>query len=273
MRLQHLTHPDRWLLATASGLIALHLTLVSHSNRPEFFATSLVFWLAVLSLLWQKQPTLKLSSSPWASTIGAGLIGWLLVRSTAMHGFDPLLYLFPLLAAIGLGLLASGFRGLRQYRQELLALACLGLPAGSLSLLVELSPLTARFVTLLLLYLGFPVTRHETFITLPGSTIEVYPGCSGIHLILQLLQLAILYLILFPGDRRQRILIPLAAIVIGFLINAGRVALMAILLSGGHQAAFDYWHQGQGSLIFSMLAVLVFGGLCYQCIPALEAHE
>jgi hypothetical protein len=29
------------------------------------------------------------------------------------------------------------------------------------------------------------------------------------------------------------------------------------------QEAFEYWHQGDGSLIFSMIGVLLFGLLCH----------
>jgi hypothetical protein len=36
--------------------------------------------------------------------------------------------------------------------------------------------------------------------------------------------------------------------------------VMALLIG---QPAFDYWHTGQGSLVFSMIAVLLFGVFCW----------
>jgi exosortase/archaeosortase family protein len=50
--------------------------------------------------------------------------------------------------------------------------------------------------------------------------------------------------------------------VIAFVVNAIRVALMALLVAGGDKLAFDYWHEGTGSNIFSLVTMMLFGLFC-----------
>ena len=54
------------------------------------------------------------------------------------------------------------------------------------------------------------------------------------------------------------------AVFAAFFVNAARVALMAAIVS--NKAVFDYWHFGQGSLIFSVIAVGILGLFCWFAI-------
>lgn len=74
-----------------------------------------------------------------------------------------------------------------------------------------------------------------------------------------LLGLSVLGLVMFPlkGWFKQ-ILVPLVGLVLGFLANVIRVALMAIF-AASNKAAFDLWHTGEGSYVFAFLAVLLLG--------------
>jgi exosortase/archaeosortase family protein len=56
------------------------------------------------------------------------------------------------------------------------------------------------------------------------------------------------------------------AVITAFVVNAARVALLAVLVSLSQLEAFKYWHQGTGSVIFSMIAVLIFGLFCWFAI-------
>jgi exosortase/archaeosortase family protein len=64
----------------------------------------------------------------------------------------------------------------------------------------------------------------------------------------------------------QKIVVPIIAVLIGFIVNAARVALMAVLVSLSQPEAFKYWHEGNGSVIFSMIAVFIFGLFCWFAI-------
>nr|WP_293089917.1 archaeosortase/exosortase family protein [Moorena sp. SIO3H5] len=68
---------------------------------------------------------------------------------------------------LGLGLLASGLKGLKQYWQHLTIFLCLAIPSGLPTLLIDVSTLTAKFSGLLLWYSGFEVSRQGVYLILP----------------------------------------------------------------------------------------------------------
>jgi cyanoexosortase A len=115
----------------------------------------------------------------------------------------------------------------------------------------------------MLWYLGFSVTREGTYLILPPASLEVASGCSGMTSILQILGLSLLVLIMFPSTIVQKILVPISGIVVAFVVNGVRVALMTYLLAFSAKENFEYWHYGDGSLIFSMIAVAIFGIFCW----------
>jgi cyanoexosortase A len=108
---------------------------------------------------------------------------------------------------------------------------------------------------------------------LPTGIVEVYKGCSGMKIILDMWGLAALLLVIFPTNGRQKILVPVAATFIGFAVNLVRVVIMAILLAFDNQTAFEYWHEGDGSLVFSMISVLIFGLFCFLMLRLDEEPE
>jgi cyanoexosortase A len=264
-RLRSLSSPAFWLLGLTASFIAIHLSLVWHTLSPSFLAMSLLFWLSALALVWNQRQGLNLKTGVFASLLGTTLLALLLLLiSTAITG-DNFVRVYPFLAALGLALLASGFQGLRQYWQPLVLLFFLGIPEvllsySWLSSSTDISAATARLSTVMLWYSGFNVVRQGVNIYLPGGSVEVYPGCSGLELMMQLLGLSVLVLILLPlrWTWVQKIGLPLVAMAIAFIVNGVRVALMAILVAQGQKGAFDYWHNGTGSLLFSGIAVLLF---------------
>lgn len=79
---------------------------------------------------------------------------------------------------------------------------------------------------------------------------------------LHMLGLALLFLVMFSTDRREKIFVPVVAVFIAFVVNGFRVALMAVLAASSNPQALYYWHKGDGSLIFSMISVLILGLYC-----------
>ena len=258
-------HPQYWLFATGIGLIAIHLSLVWKSNNSSLLGTSFLFWTAIAVLIWEKRNNLNLDSDIFSSFFGLSLIGMLLLKSASMSSLGGFLYLMPILYAFGCALLASGFKGLKQYGGELLALFVLSLPKLLPINLINISLLTAKLSAFLLWYTGFDVVRSGVNIDLPSAsqTIEVASGCSGVEQIFHMLGLGILFIIIFPLNRLQQIILPVFAAIVGFVVNAARVALMVLIVQKDNQQAFEYWHHGDGSLIFSMIAVSVFGLFCW----------
>ncbi|MEC4814668.1 MAG: cyanoexosortase A [Scytonema sp. PMC 1069.18] len=262
-----------WLLAIGSGLIAIQLTLTWKAENASLLGGSILFWTAISSLIWDKRHSLNLESDIFSSFFGLTLIGVVLLKSASLTSFGVFLYVSPLMLSFSLALLASGFKGLKQYKGELLALFFLGAPKLLASWLPNISPLTAKFTTIFLWYTGAEVVRSGVIISLPTGSIEVYSGCSGIEQIFQMLGLALLFLLMFPQSKKQKIIVSTVAVILGFIVNAVRVALMAILVAKNQEEAFKYWHDGDGSLIFSMIAVLLFGLFCWFLIGQNESEN
>lgn len=254
-----------WLLAIAGGLIAVHLSL-TWRVAPDTgrLSISVLGWGAALSMLWEKRHTLILESDVFSSLLGLLLIAFVLLKSLFVTSYDSVVDLTPFIAGLGLAMLASGVKGLQQYWQELMIVLALNAPVGLLLDRIDISLVTAKFSTVILSYLGFEVSRQGVNIFLPPTgVVEVYPGCSGLESIVRLLRLAVLFLVMFPTDLAKKILIPVVAVLVAFVINGVRVALMAVLVGYSNQEAFNYWHLGTGSQIFLLIAMLVFGLFCY----------
>ncbi len=262
--------PGFWLATIATFLLTLHLHWAwqLHASLDQL-VTSLFFAGAIVILLWRQRNTLNLESDPGSSLVGLLLIGWMLLRGTFTQGQgDILSEISPLISALGLGLIASGVRGLGQYWREGVVLIALLVPPTALSEVlnewVSLNLLTAKVTTFALWYLGFDVWRQGVAIGLPnGTTIEVAVGCSGFGAMLLLGRLSVLFGMLCAPKSRSRFWLPIAGVTIAFLVNLIRVVLMAYLLNSAHQSAFLYWHGSQGAQFFSTVSILLFGWLCH----------
>jgi len=261
--LEKLQEPKYWLLGIGAALVALHLTVLGKSGDSELFATCVLFWMVIISLVWDKQNDLTLESELLPSSIGALLIALILLRSLSPGGYH--VRVAPFISMLGLCLMASGFKGLRQYWKELLILSLLILSSfvGLLLQMIDLSTQTAKLSAFLLHYVGFEVFRQGVFVALPGGTIQVYGACSGASSISQMLNIAVLFLMMVPLRWNQKIVTIVTAMVLGFAVNAVRVVLLAILNAQKQTAAFHYWHEDTGSLIFSVISVVLFGGFCW----------
>ncbi|QLE58192.1 cyanoexosortase A [Nostoc sp. TCL26-01] len=251
-----------WLLGIASSLIAIHLSLTSRQDG-NLFALSILFWLATSFFVWQKRHSLNLESSLYSSIFGFIIIAIILLRSLAAPSWS-FLGLFPLISGLGFSLIASGFKGLIQYRQELILLFFFKIPHILLTPIIDISALTAKFATYILWYLGFEASVQGFNVVLPQGSVLVYSPCAGFDGILDLIRLSVVFLILFPLQGiKKRIFVLVSSMVIAFVTNGFRVALMAILTAAQNQQAFEYWHTGKGSLIFSMISTAIFGAFYY----------
>jgi cyanoexosortase A len=258
---KYLKQPQFWLSVLAVALGAIHLTLSLRQKYIYETVINVLVYLAVASLLWEKRRNFCLETEVIPAFLGALLIGFILLKTTFMTD-DYFLVLFPFVSAFGLSLLASGFKGLIRYPQELILLFFTGLPKILISSLLDIPILTAKFATFLLWYSGFEVSNQGVNILLPTGTVEVGTDCSGRGAMSYLLTLAVIFLVMFPTKRNNNILVPIVAVIIGFVVNGIRVALMAILVATSNQELFRYWHERSGSLIFAMIEVSLLGLFC-----------
>jgi cyanoexosortase A len=273
-----LTSPIFLLVVLCSAVIAIHLTLVLKIGSPDRQITSMLFWATAAYLIWERQDKLQYQTSLAASLFGAVLLSLLLVKTTG-YCEESFLFIYPFLAGIALATIASGFRGFKEYWRELVLLFFSGIPEVLLATLTDPSPLTAQFATAMLWYSGMPVSQNGIYINLNGTSVQVYSGCSGVVAMSQLVGMSVLFLMLLPLPWKwsQKLIIPVAAIAIGFIVNAGRVALMAVLVSQKQMESFEYWHAGSGSLIFSVIGTMLLVGVVWLLIklftPAAPVQE
>ncbi len=161
-------------------------------------------------------------------------------------------------------MIASGFGGLRQYWQELSVLLFPTIPA-LLRLVafdvvgLHVSPLTAVAGAGIVRFLGVEASVHEVIVTTNAGTVAVYEGCSGARSMFFLFGLAFLLLIIFPPDKLLvGVATVLGAVSVAFIVNAFRVALLISLVSASNHTAFEYWHEGDGALVFESGSVFIF---------------
>lgn len=248
-----------WLLGLAAVLVSVHLVLVERHGNTSFFTLSLVFWAAVASSVWQSRPGLSFRSRLWPRLLGLVLMVAILIWSLKAPTVT-FLEVYPFLAALGLGLLASGVQGLKQYRPALVILFFWGVPKAILSPLVDFSQLTTNMSSMILWYTGHDFVTEGTIIRLPGGAVNVLKSCSGVNGVFYMLGLSVLALTLYPLQGRKRWFIPLIAMLTSFIVNSFRVVILARLADAQNHAGVEYWHEGNGSLIFLMIPVLLFGG-------------
>jgi cyanoexosortase A len=275
LKLAH--QPKYWILAIAVSLLTIHMGLTWKTGDIKTLSISVIFWGAIVSQVWDRKETYTLESSLFSSLLGTVILILALFKTSQISGGGPFLQALPFIFALGLGLIASGAKGLQQYWQELLAFFILSLPGERfLSHILEnlmifttgehLTTLTAKFSAFCLGMIGLDVSLNDVFIILPKSVVKVYEGCSGASSIDFLLRLGFLFMIMFPTQKIGKIVTPFLAILVGFFVNGVRVLIMAYLANTGDDKAFDYWHVGDGSQIFGAIAVLLFGGACYLLI-------
>lgn len=251
------------LIIIATALVTLNMTLLWKLGDIAHFYMSLVFWLAVGSLLWDKQDIIKQRGGKFdilSTVAGTILIAFVLFKSAIVSSkFDPFLRIAPFLSGLGLGLIAVGIQDIKQYWRELVILFFHGIPSVITSPLVEIiTSFTAKFAHVILWYLGFDAMREGNYVALPTGRVFVNGGCSGLEAMNYLLGLSVVCLLMFPTKKNKALVIGVA-VACGFIVNAFRVAGMAVLVASKRLDLFKYWHEGEGSLVVGMIAVILFG--------------
>ncbi|HEY9811357.1 MAG TPA: cyanoexosortase A [Halomicronema sp.] len=262
---KYIKQPEFWILATGFGLLAFQTMLGSELKNPEVGGTSMMALASAAFLLTDKKEPIKLKSNLFSRFFGGTILALIFLRMITMSVYHPILRIAPLIIGVGVALMLSGAKGFKQFWKELVML-CLPILAPAPEFLVKTIDITlptAKVATMLLWYLGYPVLREGIFLHLPTGSVEVGSGCSGMSTIMQLLGLSFLVLFSFTTTTKQKIMVPVAAAVVAFFVNSARVALMAVLAASSNPKSFEYWHFGEGSVIFSMIAVAIFGLFCW----------
>ncbi|MBW4552150.1 MAG: cyanoexosortase A [Aphanocapsa sp. GSE-SYN-MK-11-07L] len=257
-----LKRPD-WLLWGVFGLlVSFYFSLMVKASYSYDHISAIALGLsAILYRLWQRRGKLKFYPSPIAWWSGVLLLFWVILKCLVMPEEDTFLRILPAIAAFGFALIASGWRGLRQYWLEgiiLLFFLTTTMPGVVSSELVQTSKLTASLTAGLLWSLGFDAYHQGIAVYLPQASVEVLGPCSPTIPIVRLLEMTVFFLAIYPTTWLQRFLLPIAAVAIAIGVNSFRIAILAVVNAARDLPAFDFWHHGTGSNIFSIINVIVF---------------
>lgn len=270
--IQLFKRPQYGLLGLLACLFSIYLVLLWRVKDLAHFGMSVLFLLAAITLIWENHSNFTYRHERSACLAAVGLIGWVIWQSTgAFNENDLQLRLFPFFSALAVALIASGFQGLLQYRRELAIMFFLGVPSLLLNL-IDISPLTASFASILLRYSGYEVIQQGGLIALSAGTLEVSNSYSSMENITYLVGMSVICLTLYPVCRPKQIAAMVSACLLGFMVNSVQVAIMATLVAPQDQLAFLYWHEGDGSLILGVVAVALFA-LFYWLLHQLEMKQ
>ncbi len=270
-----------YLLGIFTTLGIWHLDIISnHPLESEEITFYALYWGGILYLLWQNRHQ-ENTPSWFSSWLGLGLLFIVIFRPIHLWHLDLVLFRFaPIVAGLGLGLLSFGFAGLKQH-WRLFGLLCLMLfPFAFINEIfnsrLHFSELTATISAFLLHYIGFQAVHVGDLVKLPSGQVRVIYYCTGGLLIVWLLKLTLLIILtVFPLTWRQKFLLLLSAISVGFFIGCIRVALLAVIAN--NKSLFDYWHGYTGGGIFMTIATIAYAFLCSWILPidnlSPEKHE
>ena len=259
---------EQWLVAISISLATIHLILGWHVIRQsDQLVLYAIYWLAIIASF--KRRLLRIESCRhWlSSTLGSLLILLLIYRSLILLlSESAFVRIFPSLAAMGIGLLAAGFKLYRFWKEGIL-IGILTLPPmltnHALESLVghRLQLTIAQLTTFLMHYVGLDVSRQGVNIILSHGAVSVEYDCTGGNLLILLWQLCALAILLLPIPHYHKLFMPLWSLGLILLLASFRVFIMALV---AHQPAlFEYWHGNQGNQIFSNIGILIFGCVCW----------
>jgi EpsI family protein len=208
-------------------------------------------------LAWQAPARLPLAG--WAS-LAWGLPAYALGRSQALELLEALACVALIAALI---LCAGGLPAWRRLRLVLLLLL-LALPYPAWVIDGLTAPLKlgiTQLVEALLYAAGYPVARSGVMLGLGPYRLLVADACSGLHSLIFLLALGLLYLHLSgPRARWRHALLVASLLPIALLANGLRVLALALTTYHfGDAAGQGLWHDFSGLLLFACALLTLLG--------------
>ena len=177
-----------------------------------------------------------------------------------------------ILALVGLILLIRGTPTLRWIWFPILYLLLM-LPAWDYPMTRLQQPsqeLSARIATVILHAIGIPALLHGTMIAVPNRTLDVMRECSGVAQLTALIAMVVPAAYLWLNTFTRRVALLIVAVVVGYLSNGVRIALIG-WLAAKQLSDVDpnsVMHTVQG-LVVAMLGY----GLIAACLSFLARHE
>ena len=262
-----LTARNAWLFIAAT--VAIQNIVAFHTSQNDSMTVfAVLIWGGALICMEDLIEKLHPSPNPVIALFASIILLFVLFRTSLILHSDGVLFVLPPIAAFALVLLVSEPRAIFKFRDSLLCV--LLLPANALlnRLIPEvpMSLLTAKLAAFWLSILGLDPIVNGRDVFLKGGGVTVLGSCNGLDMIAQVVCISVIFLLAFRlRSVTLRLLVLFLAPLIGLLSNTIRIALLTIFSANGSGHGYGFWfdffHKDTGSLIFSGLAVFIFGSL------------
>ncbi|WP_216901248.1 archaeosortase/exosortase family protein [Synechococcus sp. CCY 9618] len=257
--------PRNLWLALAAAVAIQNIAVFQSSQTEHTTVFALLVWGGAVICMEDQFEDLRPQPSGPGLVVGSLLLLWVLTRSALILHWDGLLFALAPIGGLALGLMGEKPGGLGRFRDPFLCL--MSLPAFALLMRAlpeaPISLVTARLSGVWLSVLGLDVVVNARNVLLPGGGVQVLGPCNGLDMMAQILCVGVIFLLAFPiRSWTSRCLVLLIAPLIGLICNTFRIALLALCAGYGHSKGswlFDFFHESTGSLVFSGVAVLLFG--------------
>jgi exosortase len=256
-----------WQAAALAGLLLwLYLHVFTHLvlqwwNDPDF---SHGFFVPLFSafVIWQERSriTTLIPRPSWSGLLFLGFGMCLLI--VGQFGADIFLPRVSLLIVLA-GLIVF-FLGWNFFRALLFPWAFLFLMIPIPAIIFNhitfpLQLLTSKVASTTLPWMGVPVFREGNIINLSTMQLEVAEACSGIHSLMSLATLAVIYGYLMERKIAIRVLLVLASVPIAVAANSLRIVGTGLLVQyWDPERAKGFFHEFQGWLVFVASLVMLY---------------
>ncbi len=270
------------MILLAAGLACISLI----GKEAGDFAISALTIMAIFSMLIDNPDQPESNQSNYILAIITLIALCVLVRYVwTAQGLPLAMRGMPLVLLTSYWCYHHGSQVLTKRWKELLLLAVLLIPDRTLMMpfvapilalsdMPSLSHLTANIAAGVTWILGLPVELEGTHIHAPNVIANVFKGCDGGRILDFMVRLTLILIIAFPVKRYKWPIILIVSMFLGYLVNVFRVSAMVFVANTGDMQAFDYWHTGEGSKIFNLIAIILFCLVGYfQITPAKSVKE
>lgn len=260
-----LTARNLWLFI--AGAVATQNIAVFYTSQNEAASIlAVLIWGGALICMEELIEQLHPKPNTIAAIFASMILLFVLMRTSLILNSDGVIFILPLFAAIALLLLIEKPQFIFRFRDSLLCM--LLFPANALLNRiipeVPMSLLTAKLAAFWLSILGLDPMVNGREVFLKGGGVHVLGACNGLDMIAQVICISVIFLLAFRlRSISSRFIILIVAPLIGLISNTIRIALLTIFSANGSGHGYGFWfdffHKDTGSLIFSGLAVFIFG--------------
>ena len=260
------TPRNLWLLI--ASVVAIQNIAVFHTSQTANTTVyALLVWGGAVICMEDQIETLQPRPNLLSLLLGTVILILVLARTAVIVHWEGILFALPPIAGLGLAMLCLPLSKLFKFRDSLLTLLLIPLFALLMRILPEapISLLTAKLAGFWLQLIGYEVVVQARSVMIPGGGVQVLAACNGLDMMSQILCVSVVFLLAFPvRSVTSRCFLLVAAPIIGLFSNSFRIAILTICTSFGNgkgSPLFKFFHEDAGSLIFSGIAVFIFGWL------------